>query len=337
MLLKARLHSWESARRSSRAGSELSVSPNDRLIWIDGDLVPWPEATVHVLSHSMQRGTLVFDFMSVHETPRGVAVFRLGDHLQRLVGSCELVGLPLSRSVEELAAAICLTVRSNPGCHSVKISAYIPSIEIELVPQDEHVAVAIAAYDALEDIIKANPGRFHARDEIRLWVEEETRNRRQDILSPQAKAAGNYAPALLAKWRARRAGHDEILLCAEDGSLAETPTTNLFLVDASGVLRTPPLDHILHGVTRSTLLEIARAEGIDCAEAALFPDDLLAASEVFLSATTVGVWPVVAVNGKPVGDGSPGPMSQRLLELWKQVVAGEDVRFQHWLDLVGSE
>ena len=113
------------------------MAPSERQIWVDGELVPWAEATVHILSHSFQRGTLVFDYLSVHETERGSAIFRLREHLERLRASCELVGLRLDQDLEDLAEAVRKTVRANPGGHSVKISAYLPSVEVELVPQDD--------------------------------------------------------------------------------------------------------------------------------------------------------------------------------------------------------
>ncbi|MBW2245518.1 MAG: branched chain amino acid aminotransferase, partial [Deltaproteobacteria bacterium] len=114
----------------------------ERQIWLDGALVPWAEATVHVLSHSHARGSLVFDFMSVHETPRGPAIFRLPDHIQRFLTSVELVGLPLKLGAEELSEACKTAVRANPGAKVVKIQAFLPSVEVDVVPVDDHVAVA---------------------------------------------------------------------------------------------------------------------------------------------------------------------------------------------------
>jgi branched-chain amino acid aminotransferase len=307
-----------------------------RRIWVDGELVAWTDATVHVLSHSLQRGTLVFDYMRVYETTKGPAIFRLGPHLDRFLLSSELLGLPLQRGTAELAEATRRTVRANPGSHSVKISAYLASIEVEVVPQDDHVSVAIAAYDVIEDIVGPNRGSHLQRDLLKLWIEKEKRNRRHDILAPQAKVASNYGGTMLAKWRARRNGYDEILLLSEDGSLAESPTANLFLVDADGRLLTPQAEQVLPGVTRASILEIAAAEGIECCEKRLFPEDLMAASEVFLSATSVGVWPVISVDGRSVGSGEPGPVTARLRERFERVVRGEDPTFEHWLDFVAE-
>jgi branched-chain amino acid aminotransferase len=303
----------------------------ERKIWLDGELVPWERATVHVLSQSLQRGSLVFDYMSVHETPRGAAVFRLREHVERFFQSIELVGLPLRRGRDEIEAAILATVRANPGAKAVKVSAYLPSIEVDVVPMDDRVAVAIAAYDPKADVMDRHPGRTPARATVRLWVEKRLRNRRKDILPPQAKVAANYASPMAAKWAARRAGYDEILLVDEDGCLAESPTANLFWVERGGALRTPPAERVLLGVTRQSLLEIAKHDGIDVAEALLRPEELARQPEVFLSGTTAGVLPVESVDGALVGEGRPGPVTVRLASRLREIQSGRDPAFAHWL------
>jgi len=317
------------------AGTFPSVSgpgAPERQIWVDGALVPWEQATVHVLSHSLQRGSLIFDYMSVHTTPRGAAVFRLREHVERFLRSAELVGLPLERGREELEAAILDTVRANPGAKSVKVSAYLPSIEVDVVPMDERVSVAIAAYDPKADVIDKSAGRPVAwRGAVRLFVEKQRRNRRNDILAPQAKVAANYTSPMAAKWAARRAGYDEIVLVDEDGFVAETPTANLFWVERGGVLRTPPAERVLLGVTRQSILEIAKHDGIDAAEARIRPEELARQAEVFLTGTTAGVLPVESIDGAPVGDGKPGPLGQRLGARLREIQAGGDPAFAHWL------
>src|SRR5262249_44277473 len=128
--------------REGRGGRLAASGTVERRIWVDGELVPWERAGVHVLSHSLQRGSLVFDYMSVHETPRGAAVFRLREHVERFLVSVGLVGLPLAHSREEIEAAILATVRANPGARAVKVCAYLPSIEVDVVPMDERTALA---------------------------------------------------------------------------------------------------------------------------------------------------------------------------------------------------
>lgn len=313
------------------------MEPNhDRLIWIDGELVPWKQATVHLLSHSHQRGSLVFDYMSVHQSPRGQSVFRLDDHVARFLASCELVGLPLDYGAVEIRQAVIGAVRANPGAKAAKVSAYLPSIEIDVVPVDAHVALAVAAYDPVRDVLA---GKEQAapplREQVRLFVEREKRNRRPDIIPAQAKVAANYLSPMVAKWRARRAGYDEIVLLDEEGGLAEGPTTNLFVVDREGRLCTPPEARVLLGVTRRSVMALAKSEGLEVVEAPLHVDDLYAAAEAFLTGTTAGVWPIESVDGKPLGTAPPGPVTEKLRRRFRRVVRGEDPEFADWLTPVG--
>jgi branched-chain amino acid aminotransferase len=303
------------------------------LIWIDGELVPWADATVHVLSHSHQRGSLVFDYMSLHQTPRGPAVFRLDDHLARFRNSTELVTLPLELDHAELREAVLGTVRANPGAKVVKISAYLASVEVDVVPVDEHVSVAIAAYDPEADIQAHKAAKpWEYRRALRIWLEKDRRNRRRDIMHPHAKVAANYASPMAAKWAARKDGYDEILLVDENGFLAEGPTTNVFLVDGEGALRTPPESSVLLGVTRRSILEVARKEGRAVFEEPIRPTAFSEASEAFLTGTTAGVAPIGTVDDQPIGDGNPpGPVSRALYKRFHRITRGEDPDFDHWL------
>ena len=316
---------------TSNPQSELP--PVDRRIWLDGSLVSWDTATVHVLSHSLQRGSLVFDYLSVHETPRGPAIFRLPEHLERFFRSVALVGLPLAYDFEALRAASIETVAANPGANALKISAYLPSIEVDVVPMDERVSVAIAAYHGGRDIVarKASPRAFPATVKLKL---EHTRRRVEAHLPPHAKAAANYLGPMMAKWAARREGYDEVVLIDETGHLAEGPTTNVFLVDARGVVRTPPLDRVLAGVTRGSVLELAKHEGIPTSEDPIRPEALFEAPEVFLAGTSAGVWPVASIDGRLVGEGALGPISARLKHRLDAVTEGRDRDFEHWLTFV---
>jgi branched-chain amino acid aminotransferase len=313
-----------------------AVADVDRQIWLDGVFVPWGEATIHVLSHSHQRGSLIFDYMSVVETPRGTAVFRLRDHAERLLTSAQLMGLPLAQSADALCDAILETVRRNPGATAVKISAYLPSIEVDVVPLDDRVAVAIAAYDPLRDVIERKANAAPAPAALRVWIEKDVRNRRKDIIPPQAKVAANYAAPMMAKWRARRAGYDEILLVDEEGFVAEAPTSNVFLVDRAGTLITPPEDAVLLGVTRRSLLEIARHDGIAVCEKRVRPQDLFAAAEVFIAGTSAKVLPVASIDDKPINNGGGGPVSRRLAERFDAIRGGRDAEFAHWLSFASE-
>jgi branched-chain amino acid aminotransferase len=314
-----------------------SQNPVERRIWLDGVLVPWEQATVHVLSHSLQRGSLVFDYMSVHETSDGPAIFRLREHVERLQRSAELVDLPLGYGRDAIEAAVIEAVCANPGATAVKISAYFASVEVDVVPLDDHVTLAIAAYHPGTDIVahKARKPDYHPV--LKLWIEKERKNRRDDIVPPQAKVAANYVSPMGAKWAAQRAGYDDILLVDEDGYVAEGPTTNVFMVESDGRLVTPPETSVLHGVTRSTILALAKDEGLAVSEERVRPERLQQAAEVFVTGTTAGVWPVGSIDGLDIGTGGIGPVSERLQARFRRVVGGDDPAFRHWLRNVHGE
>lgn len=243
-----------------------------------------------------------------------------------------MLGLPVEQTPEVLSEAILETVRANPGARAVKMSAYFASVEIDVVPVDTHVSIAIAAYDPKVDIADRLPRPSPAKARhLKLWIEKERANRRDDIMSPQVKVSANYASPMTAKALARSEGYDEIVLVDEDGHLAEGPTTNLFLVDHDGRLLTPQSRKVLLGVTRSAIMELAKAEGIPIQEAQLKPEALLNASEAFLTGTTAGVWPVESVDGQKLGERCPGPIATRLGERFRRASSGEDPDFEHWL------
>ena len=306
------------------------METTDRVIWRDGTFVAWEDATVHILAQSLQRGTLAFDYLSIHRTPRGPAILKLAEHVARLFETCRIMGLPLDHGEAELVAGCIETVRRNPGATSLKISALIASVEAELVPQDPHVAVFIAAYDNQADIIAHHPGEVRTPATLKLKVERQIRNRRRDIVPPQAKMAANYSGPAFAKWRARREGFDEILLLDESDAVAEAPTANLFAV-SNGTLVTPGDERVLLGITRSSILELAAAMGVSCEKRALSVAELLAAEEVFLCSTSRAVAPVAQIDDTRIGDGQPGPLTVRLRDRFAAIASGRDPEFAHWL------
>jgi branched-subunit amino acid aminotransferase/4-amino-4-deoxychorismate lyase len=226
-------------------------------------------------------------------------------------------------------------VRANPGARAVKASAYFASVEVDVVPHDRRVSLAIAAYDPRADILERLPGERASKPKsIRLWLEKKAHQRRDDIVSPQAKVSANYASSMTAKHLAQQQGFDEILLVDEDDQVAEGPTTNIFVVDADGQLRTPPEMKVLKGVTRQSVIEIARSEDMDVLESTISPAELGLAREVFLTGTTAGVLPVESVDGASVGNECPGPVASALGARLRHVEAGEDSEFDHWLTYV---
>lgn len=312
-----------------------NAQANGRVIWRDGEFIAWEDATVHVLAQSLQRGSLAFDYMAVHNTAKGPAIFRLADHMARLLNTCRIMGLPIEQSADELVAAAKQTVRRNPGARSVRISALFPSVEVELVPQDPRISVFIAAYDSRTDIIEGKPGKPHFAPHLSLKVERGKRGRREDLIPPQAKVAASYTPSLPAKWQARREGYDDIILLDENDNLTEAPTSNIFVVTAQGTIATPTDTQALRGITRDSVMQIARDMGFSVEERSITIEELGAAREVFMTGSSVGVWPVVRIDGKSVGNGEVGAETARLKARFDAVTAGDVPAFEGWLHYVG--
>ena len=302
-----------------------------RKIWINGDFVDWNDANVHILSHSHQRGSLIFGFIPIFENDNGVFIFRINKHTERIFKSCEIAGIPIAYTKENIRDAIIDTVQVNPGSKFVKISVYIASVEIDVVPQDPFTTVAIAAYEPQEDIIAKNSQPFHSSAELSVWVEKVRHQRRSDIIAPQVKIAANYTSPMMAKWEARKQGYDEIILTDEDGYVTEAPTSNVFIVNAKGILMTAHEDDVLHGITRMSILEITEDESIETNIGRVPLKDLEEAREVFVTSSSHLVCPVIKIDGSPVGNGKIGEVTERLKNRFHEIIKGKENKFQHWL------
>lgn len=303
-----------------------------RKIWINGNYINWEDAQVHILSHSHQRGSLIFGFIPIFDNEKVVSLFRLNDHIDRLFNSCISAGIPLDYSSEEIHLAIKDTVRKNPGSKFVKISVYISSIEVDVVPQDPFSSVAIAAYDPQEDIISKNTQPFHSSKKLSVWLEKEKHQRRSDIIPPQIKIAGNYTSSMMAKWQARKDGYDEIILTDEDGFITEAPTSNVFLVNNDGALITAPEKEVLYGITRKSILDIADDEGIKTIVARIPLSELENAKEVFITSSSHLVCPVIKIDNVLVGDGDIGDLTSKLKNRFLKISQGNDKFSQDWLE-----
>ena len=306
------------------------MSIAERVIWRNGKLVPWGDVTVHVLSQSLQRGTLVFDVMPVYWLRRGPAILGLDEHLERFEQSAELSGMTLPAKTAELRAGIAEAVRANPGAEIVKISAYYPGVSLDVLPVDPMPEVAIAAF-ALADLSKA--GRASASGPARLQVAE-SRKMPASVLNPQIKIAAAYTHAAFAKSRAKASGFHDVLFLDERDQLTESSTQSFFLV-CDGTLRSAPLDAVLAGVTRRLAVALARDEGIPVKEEPM-PRTLLArAQEAFLTGTTSNVWPVARIDALELPQPVPGPITARLVARFAKLVADEDPAFSaRWLQAV---
>ena len=305
-----------------------------RKIWINGNYINWEDAQVHILSHSHQRGSLIFGFIPIFDNEKVVSLFRLNDHIDRLFNSCLSAGIPLDYSSEEIHIAIKDTVRKNPGSKFVKISVYISSIEVDVVPQDPFSSVAIAAYDPQEDIISKNTQPFHSSKKLSVWLEKEKHQRRSDIIPPQIKIAGNYTSSMMAKWQARKDGYDEIILTDEDGFITEAPTSNVFLVNNDGALLTAPKKEVLYGITRKSILDIADDEGIKTIVERIPLSELENAKEVFITSSSHLVCPVIKIDNKFVGNGVIGDLTARLKKRFLDITQSKDEVFNYWLEKI---
>lgn len=295
------------------------------LLWLDGAMVEAATATIPLMGHAPQRGSLVFDVGSFHPAGGGVALFRAREHVARFLRSAAIVGLSVGFDEETLVQAAVDVVRAcgrDDGL--VRWSVLYAAGEPDLLPRDPATRVAVAA-QLLED-----PPQMKT---LRVAFFEDARKAAPDVLSPEAKVAAAYLGPLLARRRAIAAGADDIVLLDRDGNIAEAPVANVFAV-VGGTLWTPPLGRVLPGITRDAVLAIARAEGIAIREEALAPDTFASADEAFLTATSFPIAPIGAINGKPLQ--APGTITALLAERLAAAQQGRDPARETWLTHVAS-
>jgi branched-chain amino acid aminotransferase len=301
---------------------------SNRRVWLDGTLVPWDEARVSALSHAMQRGSLVFDVGAFHphaQTGRA-ALFRLREHVTRFFRSASIVGLAIAHDPIALEQATLQTVRTNGLAQGlVRWSAFFPHPESDVVPRSDAARVVIAVYDPV-DLGTKRP----KPEALRVRIPPDARKASPDAIPPLAKVAAAYLGPSLAKRRALADGYDEVVLLDSRGRLAEAPTANVFAV-RDRTLMTPPLENVLDGITRDSVLALARAEGIAVREEHMMADELATADEAFLTGTSLPIAPIGSVDGRPVGNGGVGPTTARLRSLLERCERGDDPRFPHWV------
>ncbi|WP_354640687.1 branched-chain amino acid transaminase [Kitasatospora camelliae] len=296
--------------------------PEASVIWLDGTLVPWREARVHVLTHGLHYGTGVLEGTRVFATADGPAVFRLAEHLRRLARSAHMVRIPLPYSAGELAEATLDLLRTTDqqACY-VRHFAFLGYGAMGLDMRSSPTVVSIASWEW--------PDHPADGDGIRLMTSSWRRNDPNSV-PPAAKATGPYLNSALARREATDAGYDEALLLAPDGSVSECSAENVFAV-RDGVLRTPPPGSgALEGITQDTVLTLARDLGVEVRVERLLRSDLYAADEVFVSGTAAGVVPVRSLDGREL-PAARGELTGKLAELYRAVVSGEEPRYRHWL------
>ncbi|HUZ19752.1 MAG TPA: branched-chain amino acid transaminase [Acidimicrobiales bacterium] len=307
----------------------MPITPTAK-IWMDGELVDWEQATVHVLTHSLHYGTAVFEGIRAYPTSSGPAVFRLREHVARLARSAHLLAMTVPYSESELVEAVKATVRASglSACY-IRPLVYLGYGEMGLNPLPCKVQVSVAVWPW-----GAYLGDDGISNGIRLKVSSWTRHDPR-AMPTAAKATGMYINSSLAKVEAVRAGYDEALMCTTDGYLAEGTGENIFLV-RDGRLLTPPNSAVgaLAGITADAVGVIARDLGYEVREELLRRSDVYLADEAFLTGTAAEVVPIASVDDRTVGSGRPGPVTKAIQETFFAAVKGEVDRYKDWLDHV---
>ncbi|MBS2019225.1 MAG: aminotransferase class IV [Deltaproteobacteria bacterium] len=297
------------------------------LLWLDGAMIPSADASVPLMAHAPQRGSLVFDVGSFHRTARGVALFRVREHVVRFLSSARIVGLEIAASEDALVEAAALVTRAAKAEEGlIRWSAFFDAATPDLLPRSAKARVAVAA-QIPEDPPRTSP--------MRIAIFDDARKAAPDALSPEAKAAAAYLGPMIARRRAVARGDDDVVLLDHEGNVAEAPIANIFFVHR-GVLRTPALGKILPGITRDAVLAIAKAEGVPTREERISVAEALAADEAFLTATSFPVAPIGTVNGTALA-GAPGPITKRLQDRLVRAQRGEDAAFAAWCTTVARD
>ncbi len=296
-------------------------------IWMDGELVAWNDAQVHVLTHALHYGSGVFEGIRCYSTPDGPAVFRLTEHMERFERSARMLLMDMGYSVEQMVEAVKETVRVNglDSCY-IRPLAFRGYGVMGLDPMPAPVNVIIAVW----------PWGTYLGDEalktgmavgVSSW-----RQRGVNSNPPAIKATANYLNSSLARIEANKHGYAEAILLNEDGKVCEGTGENIFIVK-KGALYTPPVsDGILEGITRDSIMTIARDKGYEVVERSMVRTELYSADEMFMCGSAAELVPVRSVDGRELGD--PGPITKELQESYFRVVGGEDPAYASWLERV---
>lgn len=306
----------------------MSMADRDGVIWYDGELVPWREANTHVLTHSLHYGMGVFEGVRAYNTPDGTAIFRLQAHTDRLFDSAHIMGMKIPFTKEEINEATRAAVREN-GLESAYIRplAFYGSEGMGIRADNLKVHVVIAAWhwgaymgdEALETGIKIRTSSF-TRHHV-------------NISMTRAKASGHYINSMLALQEAVSAGADEALLLDPEGYVAEGSGENVFIVK-DGVIYTPEVTACLNGITRNTVLTLAREQGVEIVEKRITRDEVYIADEAFFTGTAAEVTPIRELDGRQIGAGRRGPVTEKLQKAYFDLVTGKTAAHAEWRTLV---
>jgi branched-chain amino acid aminotransferase len=294
-------------------------------IWLDGKLIPWQDAHVHVLTYSLHYGLAAFEGIRCYKGERGSAIFRLNEHVDRLFASCHITLMAIPFGKKEIADAIRETVVANKleECY-IRPLVFIGNGDMGLYCPDNPVRVAIIAWPW--GAYLGDEGLKHG---IRAKVSSFTRHH-VNVSMTRAKVSGHYVNSILAKREVKAGGYDEAILLDTEGYVAEGTGENIFLV-RNGVLKTTPLTSILEGITRNSIIQLARERGLPVAEERFTRDELYIADEVFMTGTAAELTPIRELDDRKIGSGTPGPVTKDLQTAFFEIVHGRDKKHAAWL------
>src|SRR6185295_14888437 len=306
----------------------MSFADRDGVIWYDGKLVPWREATTHVLTHTLHYGMGVFEGVRAYKTPKGTAVFRLKEHTDRLFRSAHVLGMPMPYEKETLNKALCNVLRENKlESAYIRPMCFYGSEGMGLRADNLKVHAIIAAWTW-----GAYLGEEGQKNGIRVRTSSYNRHH-VNITMTKAKANGNYMNSMLALREAQAVGYDEALMLDTEGYVSEGSAENVFVI-RDGMIYTPELTSALDGITRATVIKLAEESGFKVREKRITRDEVYIADEAFFTGTAAEVCPIRELDERKIGGGKPGPITQKLQAMYNDVVQGRSDKHSNWLTLI---
>jgi branched-chain amino acid aminotransferase len=306
----------------------MSMANRDGFIWMDGKLIPWRDANIHILTHSLHYGMAVFEGVRAYKTDKGTAIFRLKEHTRRLFNSAKIFQMPMSYTEEQISEATLAVVRENKltSCY-IRPIVWIGSEKLGVSAKGNTIHSSIAAWEW-----GAYLGEDGINKGIRVKTSSFTRHH-VNVSLVRAKASGYYINSILANQEVTIHGYDEALLLDTDGYVSEGSGENVFIVK-NGIIYTPDLASCLDGITRDAIFTIAKDLGIEVREKRITRDEMYCADEAFFTGTAAEVTPIRELDDRAIGKGVRGPITEKIQKVFFDAVAGKNDKYSHWLTLV---
>jgi branched-chain amino acid aminotransferase len=297
-------------------------------VWLDGRIVKWEDAKIHVLTHALHYGTSIFEGIRAYWTGKDLLIFRLDDHVDRMFRSAKILGVKVPYTADEVRRAIIETLRANSFREDVYIRPllFVSTPTVTLDVRMLEISLAVIAFPF---------GKYLPPEGIRVAVVS-WRRVSNTMLPVMAKIGGIYVNSVLALVEARNKGFDEAILMDANGYIAEGSGENVFVVRKGKIYTPPTYASILEGITRDTVIKLATDEGMYVEERPIAREEIYIADEVFLVGTAAEITPVVEIDGRTIGNGKPGPVTKKLAELYAKVVRGEVEKYLRWVTPVYS-